>query len=238
MVKCPVCEKNFNSEFALNGHIRLTRDSEHITYWQQHSKKTSQTIASENLITNNIAGNSMIETLESFIRNQELFNEDKVKTDMVLIKIKDIIEEEREIEKEYQKLIDSEERFLEEERKKVREEVYQNYNQDVAVAVKNERDMIMKKWQQAVDEAYKKGEKKGYDKGCADATIYIPCSFCVNSIPVQPGSDLHRFLIELAHRALVGHPQCRMAYEQEQEEYYHQQELDRLISRLESKIMQ
>ena len=32
MVKCPVCEKNFNSEFALKGHVRLSRDPEHIAY--------------------------------------------------------------------------------------------------------------------------------------------------------------------------------------------------------------
>jgi hypothetical protein len=152
------------------------------------------------------------------------------------MKIKEIVVSEREVEKEYQQLIENEKNIIEQERQKVRDEVYQQYNQDVNNAVTNIKNEIMKKWQHTVDSAYKKGEREGYNKGCEDTSIYVPCSFCNSDIFVQPGYDLHQFLIELANGAMVSHPECRRAYEQEQAEYYHQQGLDRLINRLEEKI--
>ena len=125
MVKCPVCDKDFNSDFALNGHIRLSRDSDRITYWKQHSKKTSQTIASESPIVFKSTGGRLIDTLESLIKNQGFINEEKSKTNKMLMEIKEIVESEREVEKEYQLLIDSEKKVLEQERQKIRNEIYQ-----------------------------------------------------------------------------------------------------------------
>lgn len=130
----------------------------------------------------------MIETLEFFIRNQELFNKEKIETDTVLIKIKEIVEDEREIEKEYQQLIDSEKNMLEQEHQKVRAKVMQQYNYDVDAAVSKIKNEIMKKWQEAVNSSYEKGEKRGYNKGYEDASICVPCLFCSSDIFVQPGS--------------------------------------------------
>ena len=67
MVKCPVCEKNFNSEFALKGHLRFSRDPEHIAYMEQYAKTTSRKAISENTITRKFTENRMMDTLESFI---------------------------------------------------------------------------------------------------------------------------------------------------------------------------
>jgi len=239
MVECPVenCKKSFQNNFSLQGHLRLSKDQNHIKYWETHMQKKNQKTVLEDL-TELTTGGKIIDAIESLIQKQETSKEEDAKNDALLVKLKIMVEEEREIEGEYRRLIDSEKNVLERDRQKLKEKVMRQYNQDVVAAVTNERNEIMKKWQQAVDEAYEKGEKKGYDKGCADAVIYVPCPFCLNGIPVQPGSDLHRFLIELANKALVSHPQCRMAYEQEQDAFYQQQEFDSRINRLESKIKQ
>jgi len=243
MVECPVenCKKSFQNNFSLQGHLRLSKDQNHIKYWETRMQKKNQKTVLEGL-NELTTGGKIIDAIESLIQKQVTSKEEDAKNDALLVKLKAMVEEEREIEQEYQILIDSKKGEIERECEKVKEKVMRQYNQDVAAAVTKERNEIMKKWQQAVDVANKKGEKKGFDIGYnrarADIEINLPCLFCKGFIPVEPGSDLHRFLIELANRALVSHPQCRMAYEQEQDAFYQHQEFDNRINRLESKIKQ
>ena len=69
MRECHICHQTFETEFALQGHIRLKRDSEHMAFKQQQAEKPTQ-----ETITNSIVqpiSNSPRNVLENLIREKE-----------------------------------------------------------------------------------------------------------------------------------------------------------------------
>jgi uncharacterized protein YqgV (UPF0045/DUF77 family) len=220
MVECPVCHQIFASDFALQGHIRLKKDLVHMAFKQQQINMISQKVILPGSVSTEALGNNLLDALEGFVKNQEYIGEKKAKENLLFIKIQDMVEQERTIERKYHRLIDEHDAKLELERQKVREEVMRQYQHDVDTAVEKVRDGIMQNWQQAVNSAFEKGEKVGVWRGYSDAVLFIYCCFCGEEIFVKPGSDLHEFLIYLARMYWVGHPECRRAYGEQQGAFY------------------
>lgn len=216
MVECPVCHRTFANDFALQGHIRLKKDSEHLAFKRQQIKMASQKTMLPGSILTQTQGDNLLDALEALVRNQEYLDEEKAKANSLLMRIKDMVEQERTIEKEYQRLIDENNAELEHERQKVREEVMVNYQEDVNRAVAKVKDDIMQNWQKAVDSAFVKGKKLGYNEGFYDGkyewAIWYYCDVCDSSILIKPDSDIHRFIIDCLRAHGWGHIWCHQQF--------------------------
>ena len=79
MVICPVCNKIFRSQFALSGHLRLTRDAEHIYFYQQNNKAFNKKIVPLSKLSS--IGVRTIYVLEDFIQQLEKNNVEEIKED-------------------------------------------------------------------------------------------------------------------------------------------------------------
>ena len=217
MTECPVCHCTYASEFALQGHIRLKKGAEHMAFKQQQIEKmkSEKTMYTSSVLTPSV-GVNLLDILEALVKKQEYMYEENAKANSLLMKIKDIVEQERTIEKEYQRLIDEHNAELERERQKIREEVIMNYQEDVNRAVAKERDDIMQNWQQAVDSALAKGKKLGYNEGSRDGeyelAIWYYCDVCGISIVIKPDSDVHRFIIDCLRGHGWGHIGCHQQF--------------------------
>ena len=236
MVECPVCSKVLESEFALKAHLRLTKDAVHMAFHQQDQKII---VPEANVpVPSTLQGTSpkLIDTLDRLVKEQDYIFEGKARTNTTLMKLKELIEGERDIEKEYKKLIESEEESLEQERQKVREEVMQQHQEDVDRAVENAKIEFMRNREQEIAAACAETKTKYYFEVYWKVALYIPCVFCKENIFVQPGSGLHKWLAELATRGGFCHPECRMDYEQQQAERNRQEDYYRRAARLEDDI--
>ncbi len=218
-VICPVCKKTLESVFALDGHLRLTIDSEHIAFRQQRNDTGSDTVVPATSMIPHFAGEKLIDTLEAFVKDQEKLYEQETKSNAAFQQIKEMVEGERTIEKEYEQLIESEEAILEQERQKIRDEVNQQYQQDVDKAVTKATEELKVQHQKDLGAARTERINKEYSEGYNAGVLYIPNRLDGQTLPVQNNSPLHTYIVKLLEGAWVSHP----------EEYHKIFELQKLL---------
>jgi membrane-associated HD superfamily phosphohydrolase len=223
-VICPACQKTFESVFALEGHLRLTMDPEHIAFRQQLSETVSDTAVPAAPMIPHFAGGKLIDVLETYVKDQENLYGQEAKANAMFKQLKDMLEGERKIEKKYEQLIDSEDAELEQARQTVREEIYKQYQQDIAKAVAQAIENLQQQHQKDMDAARAERNKEEYSKGYLAAVLYIPNPLDGQTILVQIGSPLHAYINKLVEAAWVSHPEdCRRVYNQQRLFYMEQQ---------------
>jgi hypothetical protein len=226
-VICPACQKTFESVFALEGHLRLTMDPEHIAFRQQQNETVSDTVVPAAPMIPHFVGGKLIDVLETYVKDQENLYGQEAKVNAMFQQLKDMLEGEREIEKKYEQLIDSEEAELEQARQTVREEIYTQYQQDIAKAVALEITPLKQQHQKNLEAARAERNKEEYSKGYLAAVLPIPNPLDGQTILVQIDSPLHRYINKLVEADWVSHPEeCRRVYNI-QICYYMEQQLRR-----------
>jgi len=167
MVKCPVCNKIFQDQFALNGHLRLTRDTEHIDFYQQKNDTINKKIIP--LSTLSSTGVKTIDLLEKFIQQYEKNHVEEIKEDKFIEKLRKMIQEERKID-------------LDKERERMREEVMQQYQSDVANAVAKGKQELQQKYKEEIEAIRIKLKNENHEEYHKKYAIYLDCIYCHNSV--------------------------------------------------------
>lgn len=192
---CPVCNKKFKSQFALNGHLRLKRDAEHKNFYQPKTKKINNT---NSMSFNNTSskGFKTMDILEKFFQQYEKNHEEEIKEDRFIEKLRNMIQEERKID-------------LDKERERMRKEVMQEYQTDIANAVEQEKQKLNEKNKEEIETIRIKIINEYKDEYHKKYAIYLHCIYCHGNVLLSPGSELHSILDALAiYKKLVYHPEC------------------------------
>lgn len=217
MVTCSVCKRIFENQFALDGHVRLTMDTEHVAFRQQQSETVSDTSNPVTPVTPRFAGNKTIDVIETWIKNQEQVYGEEAKTNALIMTLKRMVEGEREIEQQYHDFIKSEKEKLSQNQKKIEENVWRQFHQEVEKRVAQEKVEWERNHQEELNVA--RWERKNDDIliGYNTAAFWIPpTSSNGDYVCVLSGSPLESYLISLIDGAWVSHPEkTRLVFEQQ-----------------------
>lgn len=207
MVECPVCHDTFANEFALQGHIRLKRDSEHMTFKRKQSEKPSQETIKTAIIQP--IGNNTRAVLENLLKEKERLLIQDANDEKFLLKLEDLMIKEREadekeVEKNYSRgWYDRDkqcQKEINENSTKVKNEATRQCQEEINVACAKLRNESAQQCQYSINAAY----KQGLDEG----SFYMVCADCNREILILPGSPYYQYISDLLRWMGVICPEC------------------------------
>ena len=201
MIYCPVCKKPLQDNFALNGHLRLSKDSAHQAYYikqKQLEKTESPTQPNHNTELKPSSTGDLRNLLKKYAadhqENQELCAsiERALETDRK--------KREQELEYEYKQ--------SQEELQRHYTEYKQELNHEYATSRKDlikEKNEECTEYKQRLDEDYQKkvnglqhSVNVSYEKGINTGSFVLHCANYDHTITIEPNSELeklfHQFL--------------------------------------------
>jgi len=207
MVECPVCHHTFENEFALQGHIRLKRDSEHMVFKRQQAEKPSQGTITTPIIQP--TSNSTRAILENVLREKERqFIQDE-NDDKFLQKLENLLRKDREAdektaEEHYHRGWSDRDKLCQEEIKDVRsyerKEAEQYCQEKIIADCAKVRDEVLQQCQHSVNAAFKQGKN--------EYSFYYWCADCDRKTLIVPGSAYYKDITDLLRWLEVICPKC------------------------------
>ena len=179
MEKYPVCNKTLESQFALNGHLRLKKDPDHISFYKQKNKSINKKIfplSEDNILSK--TGVRTIDLLEKFLNQSEKIYEEEKKEDRFIEKLRNMIKEERNVD-------------LNKERERIKEEVIHQYQSNINNAIDKEKQELQQKYIEEIDSMKIKIKNEYREEYHKKYAIYLSCIYCKDKILLSPGSELN-----------------------------------------------
>jgi len=197
MVKCPICNKIFKSQFALNGHLRLKKDTENIDFYKQKNIEINKNIITFNSIKPLLkTSTKTIDVLKAFLQGWYEDQGEEIEEDRFIEKLDKIIEKERKID-------------LDKEKKLLRKKVYKKYKEDVRKAVEFKENRLQQDFDKKKEELSNQIKCELEDEYYSKYAIIIPCSFCHGDILALPGDKIHKKFLEIAiNKMAFAHKEC------------------------------
>jgi hypothetical protein len=207
MLECPVCNNKFEDNFALQGHIRLKQDTDHIYFRQQQPKKQKQEIIKNSILQP--TNNSIRSELENIIRNKEKqFIKDE-NDDKMCQKLEALLRKDREADKKSDE--DNYNRGWNDRDKLCKVEINQAIlierkknekycQQKIIDASTKMRDKVLEQCQHSINITNEK---------CKREYIFnYWCPNCNRYIPLIPGSFYYENIIDLMRCLNIICPEC------------------------------
>jgi hypothetical protein len=211
MIECPVCKKPLQDDFALNGHLRLSKDSDHQAYYMQQ-KQLQKAEYPTQLDHNPELKPSPTVDLRTFLKkyaanhqeNQELcaFIGRALETDRKI--------REQELEYDYEQREEELQRDYTERKQELNHE-YETFKKDF-IKEKNEE---YTEYKQRHDEDYQKkanglqhSVNVAFEKGLKTGSLVFHCANYGHPIIIEPNSELEALFHQFLGWLVVVCPDC------------------------------
>jgi len=211
MITCPICNKLLQDDFALNGHLRLSKDSDHQAYYMQQ-KQLQKTESPAQLNHNPELKPSSTGDLRTILKkyaadhqeNQELC----ASIDRTLEADRKI--REQELEDEYEQREEELQRNYTEYKQELDRE-YETFKNDYI----KEKNKEYAGYKQRLDEDYQQkanglqhSVNVAFGKGIKTGSFVFHCANCSRPIIIEPNSELEALFYEFLERLGVVCPDC------------------------------
>jgi hypothetical protein len=211
MKTCPICKKSLQDNFALNGHIRLTKDLDHQTYYMQQ-KQLQKTEAPTQLNQHPKLKPSQTGDLRTFLKKYAAEHQENQELCASIEKALEADREKREQELEYE--YTQREEGLQRQYKDYKQKLdreYEIFKKDY-IKEKNEE---YAKYKQRFDEDYQKkvndlqhSVNVAFEKGLKTRSFVFHCANFGHPIIIEPDSELESLFYNFLECLGVVCPYC------------------------------